>query len=52
MVAVIWGSVAASFIVQQVGLPVLTSSGEGSEMWNGDSVRDRVDNLVSRNVII
>jgi hypothetical protein len=51
MIAVIWGSVAASFIVQQVGLPVLTSSGDSrnrSEMWNGAGVRERVDNLVSR----
>ena len=44
----IWGSVAASFIVQQVGLPVLTTNGDGSETWNGSGVRERVDNLVSR----
>jgi len=48
IVAVIWGSVAASFIVQQVGLPVLTTSEDGSEMWNRAGVLERVDNLVSR----
>jgi len=47
MVAVVWGSVAASFIVQQVGLPVLTTSEDGSETWNGAGVRERVDNLVA-----
>jgi len=48
MVAVVWGSVAASFIVQQVGLPMLTTSAEGPEMWNGACVKERVDHLVSR----
>jgi len=48
MVAVVWGSVAASFIVQQVGLPVLTISAAGPEMWNGAGVHERVGHLVSR----
>jgi len=48
IIAVVWGSVAASFIVQQVGLPMLTTSEDGSETWNGAGVRERVDCLVSR----
>jgi hypothetical protein len=44
-IAVIWGTVAASFIVEQVGLPVMTTREDGTEMWNGDLVRDRVKHL-------
>ena len=40
----IYGSVAASFAVEQVGTPILTSSPvEGPENWNGESVRDRLN---------
>jgi hypothetical protein len=45
---VIWGSIAASFVVQQVGLPVLTIGEDRSEMWNGAGVRQRVVDLASR----
>ena len=47
-VAVVWGSVAASFIVEQVGLPVLTTRENGTESWNGASFKDRVDDLIRR----
>lgn len=36
-----YGSVAASFVIEQVGLPVLFTNGVG-ELWNGDSVRERL----------
>ena len=39
--AVCWGQVAASFAIEQVGLPSLTGSGLG-ELWNGDSVLSRL----------
>jgi sugar/nucleoside kinase (ribokinase family) len=40
--ACIWGSIAASFAIEQIGMPKLTDSSEG-EKWNDSSVRDRVD---------
>ncbi|WWC62556.1 uncharacterized protein I303_105152 [Kwoniella dejecticola CBS 10117] len=39
--AVIWGSVAASFTIEQNGLPVLTTK-EGKELWNDEDPSDRV----------
>lgn len=45
-----WGSVAASFAIEQVGMPVLTSAvgNDGmntgqAELWNGESVMKRLD---------
>ncbi|PVH82596.1 Ribokinase-like protein [Cadophora sp. DSE1049] len=44
-----WGSVAASFMIEQVGVPVLSSapSGEGKEgeveLWNGLRVEERLE---------
>ena len=35
------GNVAASFVVEQVGLPTLSSSGSGTELWNGEDVSAR-----------
>ena len=44
------GNVAASFVVEQVGVPTLSSSEAGRELWNGEDVsarfqayRERVD---------
>ncbi|KAK3390977.1 Ribokinase-like protein [Podospora didyma] len=37
-----WGSVAASFAIEQVGVPVLGKDGEGNETWNGVRVDDRL----------
>lgn len=39
-----WGSVAASFCIEQVGVPVLTSpmDDKGVELWNGESVMERL----------
>lgn len=36
--AAVWGNVAASFCIEQVGMPTL----EPGEKWNGDRVEDRV----------
>lgn len=39
--AVMWGSIAASFAIEQVGMPVLKRSEDG-ETWNGVKVEDRL----------
>lgn len=40
--ACVWGHVAASFAIEQVGFPVLTVDEEGRETWNGVRVEDRL----------
>ena len=35
------GNVAASFVVEQVGVPTLSSSEDGDELWNGEDVYAR-----------
>lgn len=35
------GNVAASFVVEQVGVPTLSSSEDGTELWNGKDVAAR-----------
>lgn len=45
ILAVIRGTIAASFIVEQVGLPVMTTNELGTEIWNDDLVRDRIERL-------
>ena len=37
-----FASVAASFAIEQVGMPTLTSVTDGSELWNGVSVAERL----------
>ncbi|KAL2259025.1 hypothetical protein VTK26DRAFT_7437 [Humicola hyalothermophila] len=37
-----WGHVAASFAIEQVGLPVLSVDEQGRETWNGVRVEDRL----------
>ncbi|KAI9799572.1 MAG: hypothetical protein M1825_004498 [Sarcosagium campestre] len=39
--AAIWGSVAASFAIEQIGMPQLTLH-SGDEKWNGVRVKDRL----------
>ena len=46
--AVHWGSVAASFAVEQVGVPVLHSDAPGGETWNGVRVEDRLREFQGR----
>lgn len=35
------GNVAASFVVEQVGVPTLSSSEDSTELWNGEDVSTR-----------
>lgn len=66
--AVCWGSVAASFVVEQIGVPVCSTfiaserekfedwatnnlnngNHEQKELWNGDSVLERLDKFLER----
>ncbi|KAK3944799.1 PfkB family carbohydrate kinase [Diplogelasinospora grovesii] len=44
-----WGSVAASFAIEQVGVPTLNNNKEGGgEMWNGVRVEDRLAEYLDR----
>lgn len=45
--AVLWASVAASFAIEQVGMPSLTHEGN-RERWNGADVYERLDEFRSR----
>ena len=46
--ACVWGHVAASFAIEQVGLPVLTIDEKGNERWNGIGVGERLKDLFKR----
>lgn len=46
--AAIWGSIAASFAIEQVGGPVLAEDDEGREIWNGVCVDDRYREFKAR----
>lgn len=46
--AVCWGSVAASFAIEQVGVPELGRNEDGEEIWNGARVADRLKELQDR----
>jgi hypothetical protein len=37
-----WGSISASFAIEQVGVPVLGQDAEGNEVWNGVRIEDRL----------
>ncbi|OAA68536.1 carbohydrate/purine kinase [Niveomyces insectorum RCEF 264] len=39
--AAVWGNVAASFAIEQVGVPVRGQDADGRETWNGVRVDDR-----------
>lgn len=43
-----WGSVAASFAIEQVGVPALGRDGEDRETWNGDRVGERLRTFQER----
>jgi len=53
--AAAFASVAASFAIEQVGMPTLTRASDGSELWNGVSVAERLheylDSLASSEVL-
>ncbi|KAL5602007.1 hypothetical protein FOBRF1_009540 [Fusarium oxysporum] len=40
--AVAWATVAASFAIEQVGVPTIGRDAEGREAWNGHNVEDRL----------
>lgn len=45
--AVVYGAVAASFAIEQIGMPNLGEAGN-EETWNGDSVQKRIWELRQR----
>jgi sugar/nucleoside kinase (ribokinase family) len=46
--AVAWGAVAASFAIEQVGVPEMTVNDKDEELWNGQKVLDRLAELKGR----
>ncbi|KAI0404335.1 Ribokinase-like protein [Xylaria palmicola] len=46
--AAAWGSVAASFAIEQVGTPTLGHDDEGRETWNGIRVDERFEEFKTR----
>ncbi|KAJ2968195.1 hypothetical protein NUW58_g10272 [Xylaria curta] len=46
--AAAWASVAASFAIEQVGMPVLEHDEEGREIWNGVRVDERFEEFKTR----
>ncbi|KAK4238638.1 hypothetical protein C8A03DRAFT_14912 [Achaetomium macrosporum] len=46
--ACVWGHVAASFAIEQVGVPVLSLDEEGRETWNGVRVEERLREFQER----
>ncbi|CAN9373545.1 unnamed protein product [Alternaria alternata] len=45
--AAIWGTISASFAIEQIGMPVLSQSRDG-ETWNGVGVQDRLSDFKQR----
>ncbi|KAH9826078.1 pfkB family carbohydrate kinase [Teratosphaeria destructans] len=43
-----WGSIAASFCIEQVGVPEITSRDTSDERWNDESVHERLESLKGR----
>lgn len=43
-----WGSIAASFAIEQVGVPTLGSNEEDEETWNGVTINSRLTELYER----
>lgn len=47
--AAFYGTVAASFAIEQIGMPKVTyRSSDGAELWNGDLPFDRINAMLSR----
>lgn len=44
--AALYGNVAASYAIEQVGLPEITASTNGKELWNGTRPSERLEKLV------
>ena len=49
--AALWGNIAASYAIEQVGIPNLKVESDGIEMWNGTKPQDRVQELITRTQI-
>ena len=50
LMAALCGTVAASFVIEQIGLPILSRCeyNENQELWNGDSVIHRIQHMAGR----
>ena len=47
--AAFYGTVAASFAIEQIGMPKVTyRDSDGAELWNGDRPFDRINAMLSR----
>ena len=47
--AAFYGTVAASFAIEQIGMPKVTyKDSDGTELWNGDLPSDRMSTMLSR----
>ena len=46
--AAIFGSVAASFAIEQIGMPKITKSDDIVELWNGERVQERLHTYTQR----
>lgn len=46
--AAAWGSVSASFAIEQIGMPVLSHTAAAEETWNGVRVEDRLSDFKRR----
>ncbi|PHH67909.1 hypothetical protein CDD82_1011 [Ophiocordyceps australis] len=49
--AACWGIIAASFAIEQIGMPLLATDRNGNEMCNGKNVLERLHDYKSRNNI-
>ncbi|KAL9103772.1 MAG: hypothetical protein Q9163_001231 [Psora crenata] len=45
--AAVFGTIAASFAIEQVGMPSLTFGLDGTELWNGERVTDRMSDYLA-----
>ena len=43
----IYGSVAASFAIEQLGVPSLNHSEDGKDLWNGEFVEERIQKFLA-----
>lgn len=49
--AACYGSVGASFALEQVGMPEKGGDGDGEELWNGVSIFGRLEEYLSRGTV-
>ncbi|KAL7273509.1 Double-stranded RNA-containing particles stability [Rhizina undulata] len=46
--AAAWGIVAASFAIEQIGIPKMEKAEDGGEVWNGVKVQERLEEYMKR----